>query len=125
MQYVDKDFYLNVYKGTTIPESEIEQKLMLASLDIDTLTFNRVQHKFEHDKLTRFQLERIKLAVCMQADFTHTYSDMLESPLSSYSAGTVSVNLNTTSIVTHNGVNTSAKCFSVLQQTGLTVRLFI
>ena len=124
MAHVDDNYYKNEFKGKMLSEAELEQKLMLASLDIDSLTYNRI-NSVGFDNLTEFQKERIKLSICLHAEFMAEYGEMLDSPISGYSAGTTSVQFKQDNIISQNGVKTSNSAFNLLKQTGLTVRLFI
>lgn len=119
--YVDKDYYLNTYKGT-IPESEIEKKLEEASMHIDTLTYNRiVARKFE--KLTKFQQNIIQKVVCKLADFEYENADVLQTTLSSYSINGVSMNFEKSwNVQIQNGVAIPKDYYCLLAQTGLTCR---
>jgi len=120
--YADKNYYLNTYKGTAIPEDEIEKKLKEASMHIDTLTFNRIVGRgFEN--LTEFQQERVQEVVCRLADFEYENSDLIKSILSSYSINGVSVNFGSNwNIEVQNGVAIKKDDYSLLEQTGLTCR---
>ncbi len=64
--YADTTYYQSIYKGQTIPNDEIEQKLKEASGHIDTLTYNRIVGK-GFEKLTKFQQDIIKEVVCKLA----------------------------------------------------------
>lgn len=81
--YADTTYYQSIYKGQTIPNNEIEQKLKEASGHIDTLTYNRIVGK-GFEKLTKFQQDIIKEVVCKLADFEYENADLLKSPLNSY-----------------------------------------
>ena len=76
--YADITYYQNTYKGTKIPEKQIEEKLKEASQHIDTLTYNRiVGRKFEN--LTKFQQEIIEEVVCRLADFEYENFQVIQS----------------------------------------------
>jgi hypothetical protein len=120
--YADATFYNDTFKGTTIPNDVLEQRLRDASFDVDSMTYNRITRRgFEN--LTDFQQERVKMVVCMHADFTHTYGEMLDSPLSGYGAGSTSVSFDRTKVSGQNGIATPIRAFELLKQTGLTVRI--
>ena len=40
--YADKEYYAKIYGGSMIPEDEIERALDIASMHIDSLTYNRI-----------------------------------------------------------------------------------
>lgn len=119
--YVDKNYYLNTYKGT-IPEAEVEKKLEEASMHIDTLTYNRiVARKFE--KLTKFQQNIIQKVVCKLADFEYENADVLQTTLSSYSINGVSMNFEKSwNVQIQNGVAIPKDYYCLLAQTGLTCK---
>lgn len=117
--YADSDYYENTFMGNTIPDDELNNKLELASDKIDSLTYNRIVG-IGFDNLTSFQQEKIKKAVCCQADFMYKYGDYLNTPISGYTAGSVQLNINTDS----GGGNTKTTdiVMNYLGQTGLTCR---
>mgnify|MGYP000889074662 CR=1 FL=1 len=118
MSYVDSDCYKNTYRGSIIPDEELENKLELASDDINSLTYNRIVG-IGFDNLTPFQQDKIKKAVCLQAEFLYKYSDFMNLPVDSYSAGSLSLSLGKES----NGIKTSDKVINYINQTGLTCRI--
>lgn len=120
--YVDKNYYLNTYKGTIIPEDKIEKQLKEASMHINTLTFNRiVARKFEN--LTEFQQEIIKEVVCKLADFEYENADILQTTLSNYSINGVSMGFDKSwNVEIQNGIAIPKDTYCLLGQTGLTYR---
>lgn len=124
MSYVTVTYYKDTFKGVmeSLDNEELQVKLDLASIDIDSLTYNRI---IDFDGLTDFQKEKVRMAVCLHADFSYQYGSLFDSPLSGYSAGSVSVSFNNEAIADQNGITTSQRAFSILKQTGLAVRLFI
>lgn len=120
--YVSKEYYLNTYKGTTIPEDEIEKKLEDASMDVDTLTFNRIVAR-GFDNLTTFQKDIIQKVVCKLADFEFENADLLQTPLSNYSINGVSMGFSEKwNVQIQNGIAIPKKDYCLLGQTGLTCR---
>lgn len=118
MSYVDKLYYRDSFGGTILLSECIEQRLERASVQIDTLTYNRINGKC-FDNLTEFQKDRIKKAVCIHAEFIDQYGDYINMPLSGFSAGSISVNFNAQKV---NGITTTQEVLNYLNQTGLTCR---
>lgn len=119
--YVDAQYYKDNSKGM-IPDDVLEQRLIMASHEIDSLTYNRI-NKLGFENLTTFQKEIVKKSVCAHADFLYEYGDFLNLPLSGYSAGMTSVSFSSTAVVEQNGITTTNGVQSILKQTGLIVRL--
>jgi hypothetical protein len=70
--------------------------------------------------LTLFQQVRVKKAVCAQAEYVYQYGAYLDTPLSGYSAGSISLSLKV--VEAANGVKTSNEVINLLKATGLTDR---
>lgn len=120
--YVDKDYYLNTYKSTVIPESEIEKRLKEASSHIDALTYNRIVGR-GFNNLTKFQQDIIQKVVCKLADFEYENEDLIKTVLSSYSINGVTMNFSSGwNVEIQNGVAISKDDYCLLRQTGLTCR---
>ena len=88
---------------------------------MDSLTFNRIV-KAGFENLTEFQQELIKEAVQLHADFAFDNTDLLDSPLSSYSISGVSMSFDKSKIVTVGGITTTSEVYNLLMQTGLCYR---
>ena len=117
---------VSLYEELELPEyeqGEIERALKIASRHIDSLTFNRiVAAGFEN--LTDFQKEIIQEVVCRQAAFEMENADVISSILSSYSINGVSMQFGDSwNIFTEAGVAMERDLYSMLQQTGLCVRI--
>lgn len=118
MAYADATDYAQYGKGMIYPE-DLDQALERASDQVDTLTYNRITAR-GFTSLSAFQQLAIKKAVCQQADFVFQYGEYLDMPLSSYSAGSVSVTLNTTQGA--GGIKSLPAVSNLLLSTGLTGR---
>lgn len=94
----------------------------LASDAVDALCYGRIR-KVGFEKLTAFQQEKVKKAVCLHVSFLSTYGDLLNSPLSSYGINGVSVSFDAAKVVTQGGVTTSQAVMQQLRQSGLATRL--
>lgn len=122
MVYADSNYYKVTFKGTIIPDDQLDQLLATASDDIDALTFNRIGGDGGLLLLTPFQQEKVKRAACIQADFRHDYADLLSNPLSSYGINGVSMQWDKSVLVQLGSVFTTSAALSLLRQTGLTYR---
>lgn len=118
MPYADAEFYNNTYKGTAIPVEELDRALVHASDQIDSMTYNRIR-AVGFESLTSYQQERVKLAVCAQADFYKEYGGLVDVPLHGFSAGKISLSFAGERI---NGIATSRTVSSYLSQSGLSDR---
>ena len=90
--YVTPKYYLETYRGTSIPESELDLRLRDASRHIDSLTYSRIVGQ-GFSALTEFQQDVIREVVCRQADFEAENREALDCSLSSYSINGVSMTL--------------------------------
>jgi len=118
MAYADGTYYKETYGGSVIPDEQLGIQLERASDQVDSMTFNRIVAK-GFAGLTSFQQERVKKAVCAQADFNVQYGEFTDIPLQGFSAGGISMSFAGERI---NGVATSRAVKSYLDQTGLTSR---
>ena len=122
MAYVNNSYYKDTFKGSIIPDEQLDQPLNAASDDIDALTFNRIGGDCGLLLLTPFQQEKIRRATCLQADFHHENDDMLNNPLSSYGINGVSMSFDNNKIICYSGIYTTSGIYALLRQTGLTYR---
>lgn len=120
--YVDSNYYHDTYKGTAIPNDELEKRLEEASSHIDSLTFNRIVGR-GFDNLTKFQQDIVQKVVCKLADFEYENEDLIKTVLSSYSINGVAMNFSSGwNVEIQNGVAISKDDYCLLRQTGLTCR---
>lgn len=93
--YVDKKYYSDEFKGNEVPIDEIEKYLRLAQEKIDSITFNRIV-AIGFNNLTKFQQEKIKDAICYQAEYIYIngYNNEDNRDVSSYSVLDISVNVD-------------------------------
>lgn len=124
--YAGIDYYMND-SGAYVYDEDIKGELIgnclhLASDAIDALCYGRIR-KIGFDKLTEFQQEKVKKAVCLHAKFLLTYGDLLNSPLSSYGINGVSMSFDASKVVTQGGVTTNQAVMQQLRQSGLATRL--
>ena len=90
MTYADSFYYKSEFFGEIEDDTEIARLLARASEKIDTITFNRSR---DFDKLSTYEQEQIKKAVCCEADALHEYGEQ-DVNLASYSIGDVSISNN-------------------------------
>lgn len=119
--YVTKDDFVKMFPKTQIPSDEIELYLKTASVDIDSLTFNRIV-ACGFDSLTQFQKEKVQSAVCRQAEFRYQNQELFDSLIQSYSLNGASVTFDKSRLVTICGATTSKDIYAELKQSGLCVR---
>lgn len=121
--YATPGYYREVYKGSIIPEEDLDKKLKQASRHIDTLTYNRIVAQ-GFCSLTEFQQELIREVTCQQADFEHENDDEINTILAGYSINGVSAQFGSSwNVITQNGVAMKRDTYSLLSQTGLCCRL--
>ena len=121
--YVSPEDYQETYKGSIIPEKELEAALSRASRHVDSLTYNRIR-KLGFSNLTEFQQDVIRETVCEQADFEYENADEIRTVLSSYSLNGASVQFGSSwNVYTEKGVAIRRDVYALLSQTGLCCRL--
>lgn len=120
--YADARYYKDTYRGTSVPEGEIEKMLERAGRQIDTLTFCRIRGK-GLENLTPFQQKQIRYVNCLLADFLFENQEELETLLSSYSINGASMSfgggINVTAV---QGVILRTDIYAELVKTGLCCR---
>lgn len=119
MEYVDVMYYREKHNGKIEEIEDISEKLLLAEIKIDELTFNRIKAR-GFNNLTPFQQEKIKQAVCRQADYIHE-NGYDEEGIQSYSVLDISVSMsNSKSEASKLMIDPVA--LALLRQTGLMCR---
>lgn len=87
---VDYAFYSEKYKGTQL-EGEITDALKNAAINVYIATFCRTKAS----KLTPFQTQMAKMAICAEADYIATTNDVNElDGITAYSIGDVSISFD-------------------------------
>lgn len=118
MAYADYNFYVNTYFGDILTVDDADLYLERASSCIDRATRSGV-----NDGLTAFQMERVKFAVCLTADFLSAFGDASATgTVSSYSIGDVSLSLSDGDRETMDAYGVPKKAYEELIQTGLLYR---
>ena len=88
---VDYAFYADKYKGSQT-EAEISDALDRAAINIFIATYCRTKAS----KLTPFQTQMAKMAICAEADYLATTNDVNElDGITAYSIGDVSISFDT------------------------------
>ena len=124
--YVDEDYYSNTFDGNLIPDCEIEKYLKLAQKKIDSITYNRIV-AVRFNNLTKFQQEKIKEAICYQAEYIYLngYNNENNRDISSYSVLDISVNVdnsNSNKTVAQRK-NMAETAYEYIHETGLDSKL--
>lgn len=124
--YVDKKYYSDEFKGNKVPINEIEKYLRLAQEKIDSITFNRIV-AIGFNNLTKFQQEKIKDAICYQAEYIYVngYNNEDNRDVSSYSVLDISVsvdNSNSNKTIAQRK-NMSEMAYDYAHKTGLDSKL--
>ena len=117
--YADKEYYAKIYGGSMIPEDEIERALDIASMHIDSLTYNRIVGR-GFSGLTEFQQNMVRRVCCMQAEFEYENAALIQSVLDSYSLNGVSMSFGSNwKVTTAAGVAMRRDVYAMLCPTGL------
>ena len=104
---------------SSIPSDKLDNFLLKASRDVDTLTFNRIVAK-GFDELTEFQQGIVKQVVCEQATFLYENADAISSILDSYAINGVSMKFGSGfNVIMEGGLPIQSTVYSILKQTGL------
>lgn len=124
--YIDKKYYFDEFKGNKVPINEIEKYLRLAQEKIDSITFNRIV-AIGFNNLTKFQQEKIKDAICYQAEYIYLngYNNEDNRDVSSYSVLDISVcvdNSNSNKTIAQRK-NMSEMAYDYVHKTGLDSKL--
>lgn len=118
--YVDKNYYIQ--NGGNIPLKEIDEYLELSQEKIDSITHNRIV-SIGFDNLTEFQKEKVKKAICIQADYIkeHGFNDEEDNDISSYSVLDISVNVKDSSSkeTKASKMHMSERAYNLIHKTGL------
>lgn len=124
--YVNEKYYSDEFSGVKLPDDEIEKYLKLAQEKIDSITFNRIV-AIGFDNLTEFQKEKIKEAICHQAEyiFENGYNNENNRDISSYSVLDISVSKDNSgsnkTLAERN--NMSEMAYDYIHKTGLDSKL--
>ena len=119
MTYADEKYYTEVYGGRMIPGDELTRALEIASMHIDSLTYNRIVGR-GFSGLTEFQQNMVQKVCCMQAEFEYENAALIQSVLDSYSLNGASMSFGASwKVTTAAGVAMRRDVYAMLCQTGL------
>ena len=122
IQYATVDFYREEFGGIgfTDDDTTLAHALRMASQKVDQMTFRRIQAFAD---LTPYQQKQVRLATCLQADYTDQVGTADEtSGLSGYSVLDVSESYNSADAGGNTQTGFSAEAMLCLDMTGLTCR---
>lgn len=120
--YVEVSEFRRRTSGCNLPDTEIKKLIELACIKADELTFGRINGRWL--TLTPFQLDKVKEFVCRQALYIQEngYDNELDSDVSSYSAGSISVTVGEKSKTQADLLCVDPAALVCLRQTGLMFR---
>lgn len=115
MAYADYEFYKEIYKGDSLTNDNSDVWLTRASDAVNRATRSRID-----SSITEFQLERIKYAVCLTADFLISLGDSaMSGTVTGYTIGDVSVQLSDGDKASVAAYGIPQRAYDELIQTGL------
>lgn len=109
-----------VVAGGKYTEEEFNEFIDKVTMDINTLTFNRIT---DFNELTPFQQNIVTKVIVDMIDFNVDYEEVADVVWSSYSINGVSMTLDNTKIENVNGVIIRKYTLGWLEQTGLMCRV--
>jgi hypothetical protein len=118
MSYATYEDYVTY--GGKESEEVISPNLEEASIAINKACYGRIEG-YGFDSLSEYQKDLIKRSVCTQAGFVAIYGDFIDSPMSGFSAGSISMSFKDAA-KSVGGALISNKALSYLDSTGLTSR---
>lgn len=121
--YANKEYYSNTFDGKILTEEDIEKYLKLAQEKIDSITYNRIVG-IGFENLTEFQKEKVKEAMCYQAEyiFKNGYNNENNSEVVSYGVLDISVSIKNKDIkekTIAEKKNMSEIAYDLIHKTGL------
>ena len=116
--YADYEEYKTNGENAFENEQEAVKYLKKASLQIDVLTYGRI-NRIGLENLSEHQRDLLSYVCCGLADFIFENSETLYSGISSYTLNGASVSFDKQSLLCVNGVYIPAYLYGILIQTGL------
>ncbi len=120
--YITKDDYEKFWNLELVGEEniEFERNLILAREKIDSVTLNRIV-AIGFDKLTKFQQEKVKLAMYYQIAY-YEENGIEDDNVSSYSVLDISINVDKSTQSKAQRLKMSSFALDQLEKTGLCTR---
>ena len=118
--YADSQYYSNIFKGCVLIDFK-EKYLKLAQEKINSITFNRIV-KIGFDNLTEFQQEKVREAICYQAEYIYM-NGYNNGNVSSYSVLDISVTVDKSNKTAADRLYLSEEAYDAIHQTGLDCRI--
>lgn len=122
--YIDENYYFSDFNGELIDEPE--KYLVLAQEKIDSITFNRIVH-IGFDNLTEFQKDKVRKAICYEAEhiYTNGYNNEDSNDIASYNVLDISINVREKVTKTQaEQVDMCEIAYDLIKKTGLANRSF-
>ena len=129
-KYVDEGYYLEIFEGNKIDDlDELNKILILAQEKIDSITFNRIV-RIGIDNLTEFQKDKVKKAICYQAEYIYENgfnNEENKQDISSYSVLDINISVkdkDTNEKTQAEKENMSEMAYDLIHKTGLDCRSY-
>jgi hypothetical protein len=128
MAYIDYDFYINEYGGTSIDDTELFERLTRRAMNrIDVITNYKIDELGGLDSLPIFVKKQVQMATSAQVEFLvlngetadESGSDIQNASIGNFSYSTLSRNANGK---TKRDTRIAQSVFDFLSQTGLLYR---
>lgn len=120
--YVDEGYYLNEFNGTTLPEDDVEKYLRISQEKIDDITYNRIV-AIGFEKLTEFQKECIRKAICYQAEYYFENGINSFTSVSSYDVLDISIDVDRNAMTEAEKQDMNEMAYLNIKKTGLTCKV--
>ncbi len=116
--YVNRAYYFTTFEGALLVDDDVEKYLKKAQEKIDSITHNRIV-RIGFDNLTEFQKEKVKEAICYQAEYIKENGYNNSESISSYSVLDISVSIDKVTKSDAESQYMSEEAYEAIQKTGL------
>lgn len=120
--YVTVKEYLKYWGISNVDEMALKRNILEAQEKIDSVTYNRIV-AVGFDNLTKFQREKVKLAMYYQIAYVEE-NGTEDSSISAYSVLDISITVDKNTKTKAQKLNMSSFALDQLEKTGLCVRNF-